>query len=408
MQISRTETAITRFGPCEGGGVYVVFGLMLMGFFGGMGLAIDYAIWADRKLELQVMADKAALEGALELTRGDAESADAKARAFIAEHGGTKGEIKISIDQTARTLGIALLEQGPRYFSVFHMFQDPDIAVSAQAAAGQGKGRLCALAVDPVGNPGIHMNGDGILSGADCIVWTNSQTGNAIKMEKSVSAVMRRICAVGGASNSSKGFVKPKPERDCPFQPDPYQDFSIPVPAGCNYTKFSSTAPVVYLTPGTYCDGITITSDKVVAAPGIYHIKGGIIAISGTSDVKFDGSTIYLSGSKVGITLKGDSNLRIVAPTEGPLANMAVVMDPNATASKESLFAGSSQIYISGVLHLPQAKIKISGDSVGVAELDNAMLIGNTIEFGGGAKWSWSAVERLPETDGGVKVTLTK
>jgi hypothetical protein len=189
---------------------------------------------------------------------------------------------------------------------------------------------------------------------------------------------------------------------------DPFDGFELTVPAGCDHKAFNSKDPVVNLTPGTYCDGITISSDKVTAAPGVYHIKDGVIAISGTSEVMFEGATIYLSGSKVGITLKGDSSLRVVAPDSGSTAGIAIAMDPDATAAKESLFAGSSQIYISGTLHLPQEKIKIAGDSVGVAELENALLIGKEIEFGGGAQWTWKAVEQLPEVDDGVRLRLIK
>lgn len=403
-----SSDSISQLRACTAGGVHVIFALAFFGLCGCIGLAVDHSIWVNRRLEMQATADKAALAGALELTKGTIESAEAKAVQFIEANGGTTGTTKVTVDPKARSVGLHLAQTGQRYFSIFHLASDPEISVDAVATALEGKGRLCALAMDRNGNPGIHMNGDGVLTGPDCIAWTNSQTGNAIKIEKSASADMKRICAVGGASNSSRGIVSPAPESDCEIQPDPFADYSIDVPAGCTYTNFNSNDPVVYLTPGTYCGGVTIASDKVIAAPGLYHLKDGIIEISGTSEVSFENSTIYMSGTKVGITLKGDSSLRITAPESGPTEGMAIAMDPSATPAKESLFAGSSKIYISGTLHMPQSKIKISGDSIGVAELENALLIGRTIEFGGGAKWKWMAVEKLPEVDGGVKLTLTK
>ena len=108
----------------------------------------------------------------------------------------------------------------------------------------------------------------------------------------------------------------------------------------------------------------------------------------------------------MGLTLKGDSSLRISAPRGGSTTEIAVAMAPDAKPAKESLFAGSSNIYISGAIYMPQAKIKISGDSVGVADLENALLIGSKIEFGGGARWTWTAVERLPEVDDSFKLRL--
>ncbi len=37
--------------------------------------------------------------------------------------------------------------------------------------------------------------------------------------------------------------------------------------------------------------------------------------------------------------------------------------------------------------NLVSQKLVINGDSVGVAELDNAMIIASEIDFGGGAEW---------------------
>lgn len=399
---------LRHFLECVRGSIHLMTAVWLVILFGCMGTAIDYGIWVDRRFELQAMADKAALTGALALAEIGEDSATERALLSIAEHGGTANKPDIEVLPAEGKVRVRLTEHGPRYFSGFYLDRDPTIGVVAEATASKGKGRMCALALDELGNPGIHMNGDGVLTGPECIMWTNSRTGNALKLEKNVSAVMKRICAAGGASNSSKGIVSPQPERGCDIQPDPFESFTMMVPAGCDYTKFSSNEPIVTLVPGTYCDGITISSDKVIAQPGVYHVKDGIIAISGTSDVVFENATVYLSGEKVGITIKGDSSLRIVAPTSGPTADIAMAMDPSATPAKESSFAGSSRIYISGTLHLPKEKIKISGDSVGVAELDNAMLIGSKIEFGGGAAWTWKAVDRLPEAEGDYDLSLTK
>lgn len=393
---------------CEAGGVTIIFAFVVVGLIGFVGLAVDYGMWVNRRIEMQANADRAVLAGARELLEGSAERAAETANRYLDEHGGAAGPVDISVDPALGKVSMRLESTGDRFFSVFHLGRDPPISVIAEAVTQRKSGRLCALALDRTGNPGIHMNGDGILTAPDCIVWTNSQTGNAIKAEKSVSASTKRLCAVGGASNSSKGTVTPSPEKGCEEQPDPLEGFSLVVPPGCNFTKFSSNDPVVHLTPGTYCDGITISSDRVIAAPGTYFIKDGIMAISGTSDVVFEESTIYMSGDKVGITIKGDSVLRITAPTSGFSAEIAIAMDPLATAAKESSFAGSSRIYISGALHLPQEKIKISGDSVGIAELENALIIGSQIEFGGGARWTWKAVEKLPLVDDRPDVVLWK
>ena len=300
---NRPQIAPTGFRGSENGAVSVLLAICLVIVIGIGGLAVDYGMWIDRRNELQANVDKAALEGALELVSGTPESAEAKARLFIAEHGGNAAQADVSVNAHAGTVRVKLRDMGRRYLSVFHLDRDVEIPVTATAAAEPKKGKLCALALDETGNPGIHLNGEGVLTGPECIVWSNSHTGNAFKADRSVTALLKRSCAVGIASNSSRGIVSPPPQGNCRAQPDPMQGFRLTVPEGCDHRNFSSSQPVVHLRPGTYCGGMKITSDTIIAAPGIYHIKSGIIEISGTSRVSFDDATIYMSGDKVGIPI---------------------------------------------------------------------------------------------------------
>jgi Flp pilus assembly protein TadG len=400
---------VRAFEADHSGTIAVIAAIVMAFTLGIIGLAIDFGNWHSRRTRLQAMADKAATAAAASLIEQSPASALATVDNYMFANGRAKGTYETKIEPSSNTVTVDIIEQGSRFFSVLFMDRDPNLVVSSSAVASRNaKSRLCVLAMDENIKTGVHMYGEGNLDAPNCIVWSNSKMKEAIKIEKSVNVRTARICAPGGALNTSSGVVEPAPTAGCPIQLNPYDGFSLPVPATCDFNKFTSNAPVVRLTPGTYCNGLTISSDIVIAAPGIYFIKDGDVFISGTSEVTFENATIYLSGKAVGLTVKGDSKLRMTAPADGPTKGFALVMDPGATPSKSSSFAGSSEIYFSGIMNTPRHKISISGNSSGVAELSNAMLVASELEFSGAAQWRWTAVEKLPPGQGETATALTK
>ena len=145
------------------------------------------------------------------------------------------------------------------------------------------------------------------------------------------------------------------------------------------------------------------------AAPGIYYVKDGDVVISGTSNVIFDQATLYLSGTNLCLSVEGNSRLVIAAPQSGPTADVAVAMDPARGAGKQTFFRGRlAGLHCQARFMSPKQKLVISGDSVGVAELENAMLIAAQIDFGGGAQWKWTNTDRLPYIRNDVSVQLIR
>ena len=173
-----------------------------------------------------------------------------------------------------KTVRVSLRETASRYLSIFDLTHDPVIAVWSTAVYEPDIKKLCVLALNPTGNPGFVMRGDGNLTGTSCAAWSNANTSKSLRIEKTINVSLGKMCGVGTVFNASHGVVTPEPKGDCEAQLDPLDSFSLPVPAGCDHNNFSSNDPVVYLNPGTYCNGITIVSDKVIAAPGILLHQG--------------------------------------------------------------------------------------------------------------------------------------
>ena len=391
----------------ERGSVSIMTAIVLVAVLSIMGLAIDTELWSKRKAELQELADAASVAGAKALGDAGPEEVIELTKALLLQKGAAPNAFEITINEAEKSVRVTAKAAGKQYLSIFMLPNAPDLPVMSVAVYDRSS-KLCVLAMDPSANPGIVLRGNGELTGPDCAAWSNSGSPKSISVEKAINVKLRKMCAVGEAQNHSSGIVSPAPSGACNPQPDPLAGFSLQVPAGCDHTNFTSQQPVVNLSPGPYCGGVTIVSDTVIAAPGIYFIKDGDVNISGTSEVRFESATIYLSGKDLGLTVKGDSNLRISAPEDGPTKDIAVAMDPSGVPAKQSSFGGSSQIYISGAMHVPQQKLVITGDTIGTAELDNAMLIAKQIDFGGGSEWKWVATDKLPNPQSGVSVRLVK
>lgn len=389
------------------GSVTLLNAALLLILISMMGLAIDVGMWNTRRDEMQSLADSAAMAGARAMSLDGEYGAVLAARNHLLQKGADPSLFEIKADIAGSEVTVASVDRTQqRYLSIFMLQAAPELSVSAVAKFTRHQ-KLCVLATDPNANPGIVLRGDGELTGSSCVTWSNSLGKKSLSVEKAITVTLAKMCAAGAAFNTSKGTVTPWPTENCDMKPDPLEGFFLQVPTGCDHVKYESQEPFVQLYPGTYCGGITVVSDNVVAAPGIYYIKDGDVDISGTSEVRFEQATIYLSGKDLGLSVKGDSRLTISAPLQGDTKDIAVAMDPAGVPAKQTFFGGSSRIYISGAVHVPQQKLVISGDSVGVAELDNAMLIAKQVDFGGGSEWKWVATDRLPDADG-VEVRLVR
>ena len=376
----------------ESGNIAIVVALCLTALIGIGGLAIDYSTWVNKKVHLQAIADGAVLAGAQAIAAGTPDQVLDTTNKYLASQNLDGVTPQVSTDLAARRVRVSLSGFGKALLSSVLGQGDKIISVTAESEASESASHgLCVLALDQDANPGILIGGSGTLNAPNCIIWSNSKANQSIQVQGNVSVQAAALCGVGGVSNKSNGPVSPYPIGGCAPQVDPYAAFSLPIPSGCDFTNFSANAASVTINPGTYCGGISITGDTIVANPGIYYIKDGLVRINGNSDVTMSGATIYLSGMNSGITVAGNALLDISAPVTGPSANFAIAMDPNAQPAGWSNFTGSTEITIVGVIHLPQQKIWMTGNSSGAADLSDAVMVGKEVEFFGSATWSWIA-----------------
>jgi hypothetical protein len=393
--------SLQMFARCQRGATGTILACMIS-TLAISAASLDVIVWMSRRAKMQEIADKAALSAAQILARSGRQAAMESANNILLANDDrspwrTKGlKAHLTIDEVANKIAIRLEQEAPIYFARAFTSKPTPIAVSAEAIANVSQGRECVIALDPQAATGFLFDGDGLIYGPDCIMRTASTGTNSVTIKKKIDVTTRLICGVGGVSNNSTGMVSPAPTANCPPPTNPYAALRLQIPAGCDHTKLAKSEDTVILKPGTYCGDLSIDGRVVIAEPGVYFIKDGMIKIKGTSSVSFSNSTIYLSGKNAGISLDGESELTIVAPTMGATKDIAVAMDPDAINAKASEFKGNSKVLISGIVHLPSQRIAIGGDSMGTVHLENAMLIAGDVTFGGSANWRWTAVDKLP------------
>ena len=129
------------------------------------------------------------------------------------------------------------------------------------------------------------------------------------------------ICSAGGASVSGTATVDPAPVTDCPAAADPLASRQGPGVGACDHFDFVLVNKTVTIEPGVYCGGLSIQgSSNVTFNPGVYVIKDGRLALTGTSTMTGNGVGFYITGDALATVLTLQTHVSLSAPVSGPLA----------------------------------------------------------------------------------------
>jgi len=121
----------------------------------------------------------------------------------------------------------------------------------------------------------------------------------------------------------------------------------------------NSWQPSWTLSPGVYCNGLSISNGATAAMnPGVYFIDRGTFAVGGGAHVTGTGVTIVLSSSTGGnyanAVIDNGTTVTLSAPTTGATAGMVFYGDRRASvAGTSSTFAGGTAINFTGAIYLP-------------------------------------------------------
>jgi hypothetical protein len=306
---------------------------------------------------------------------GESIAKDAGPRNFS---GGTQGHHHVNI------YGYLFALNNSKTVTGVTLPNDNNIGVLALTLVPQA----CIYALNQSAANAMTFNGPFDVN-ADCGVVVNSSSASALNLTGTGKLSAEDIRVVGGIVRSPGVTISPAPSVGTLVQPDPFR-FLNPPPAttSCDHTNFMVHGEEATLSPGTYCNGITVMSGKEGAQvnfrPGTYVLMGGGLNVKGPATLVGNGVTFFLTQG-LGFAY-GPASIdklvvsRLKSPTNGPMEGILFFQDPAVGAGPGSAVSGSSASQIEGVLYFPTTSLSFSVPGPGG---DFLVLVANTVTLSG-------------------------
>jgi hypothetical protein len=360
-----------------------------------MGLAIDAGYLEMVKTRMQTAADAAALGGAQEIKANGSANVVSAAQNDSALNGFTNGQNSVSVtvnnppasgNYTTDSSAVeAIISQSVSpYF--MELIGAGAVTVNARSVAHQGaNGGGCLFTLDPSAASAFSLN-NGVQMVSKCGIQVNSSSSTAMTVTGGTSLTAPSIGVVGGYSLNGGSSISPLPTTHVPVVSDPLAGLAAPSVGACNYTNTNITSGTKTLSPGVYCNGISISNGThVTFNSGTYILEGGGLTVAGGSTVTGSSVMFYnTAGSGYtygGVNLNNGCTVTFSAPTTGSLAGILFFQDRSIVSGAATAFTGGASAALAGTLYFPTTTVTYSGGSTTAYTI----LISKQVTFSGGA-----------------------
>ena len=246
----------------------------------------------------------------------------------------------------------------------------------------------CIVALNASANNALSVSGNVVVGAPNCGVVLNSSSTTALKISGSVNLTAKYINVTGGYSPAGAVSVSPAPVIHTPVLPTPLTFIHAPTSTHCDYTNFSASSGTPTLSPGTYCNGITIKGNTTATfSPGPYILMGGGLKVSGSATLNGTGVTFFLTQGLTytygPLSISGTTVLNLKAPESGPFYGILFHQDPSIAANQAgSTLTGSVSLTGEGVFYFPTTNLAWSGSASG-NQSRYLILIADTVTLNG-------------------------
>jgi hypothetical protein len=371
-----------------------------------MALGIDVSYWEVKRIQLQRIADVAALAGSVRYSQTNNATSAVRSAASVAELNGVPAGTRTiggstvltdkygdwvtsySLNATAATLTATIQTSVPVWFAGLYIGATKKTisttAVAQTSTSIGGQPCIVALKGDTTGvvtyvdltfsghtsvssttcgirsDGGININGNSSLAVPTVIV------SGSISGKQSITCTQSTSCTQSGA----------------PQIPDPLSsaygnELSIPpdTPAG-SYTGTTYS-------PGLYSSDLSFNSNSTYTLnPGVYYVNGSI-SINGGATVSGSGVTLI---STDGISMSGNSDVTLTAPSTGPTAGLVF---GTSTTSGTVAISGDSSNVLNGAVYAPNANVSLTGNSSTATSPTSCFeIVGATLSFSGNSAFT--------------------
>jgi hypothetical protein len=217
-------------------------------------------------------------------------------------------------------------------------------------------------------NYGIKVDNQGSIVASGCPVFSDSPANPSIYLNSGTISGTA-IGAVGTISQSNSGSNSMTPSTGQSNQAatlDPDRNMTPPSPGSCVAQQPYTTYGNWHLSPGTYCNGLTIggNGSTDIFDPGVYIVTNGNLTFTNANITQAANVTFVLEGSTPGnlVWTNNSSSVAITAPTTGTTAGITFWLVCNSNGQTISIQGGGT-LQVSGTIYAPCASADIGNNS---------------------------------------------
>jgi hypothetical protein len=230
-------------------------------------------------------------------------------------------------------------------------------------AVSQTAANACILALNKTASQAIQVQGNTQVTLQGCDVMSDSIAQDAINVWGSAQLSADCAMASGGVTNHGGMTLTgcSSAITNAPRVGDPFANLATPAQGTNRNIPNGNGNNGITLQPGSYSSGMNL-SGTVTLQPGTYYVSGGDFRVNANATVSGSGVTIFLaSGSHV--TMNGNSNVVMSAPTSGTYSGILFFGDRNGTGS--NTFNGDNNSHLTGDLYFPTQAVSYLGNYSG-------------------------------------------
>lgn len=372
LRLPKLKQNIYRdFVNCRRGNFAISFAILIPVVMGLTGAVVDFAVFQRQQANMQSAADAAALSAAKEMTidTWSPTVATAVAKSYVDGNLGgidptssAQYSVSTAVDKTTGKVKVNVDMDQYQYFLLGYFLKSPQIHVSATANAA-GEAPVCVVGLDSSAASTIAIDNVATVVAPGCVSYSNSIDSKGIYVRSGAVLQTAATCSVGGYKGGSGSFL-PVPTTDCPSLGDPLIDRVQPVAGPCDFTSYSAPKnAATTLSPGVYCNGITIDNRAdVLLKPGVYIINGGTLLTKNNGTLKGTGVTLYFTGSDGHMAFDGSTTVSLSAPETGPTAGLLMMQD-RAMGLQDFELSSKSAAELLGTIYLPNGRFVVRANN---------------------------------------------
>lgn len=357
---------------------------------GFVGLGTDASLWMSHKLQLQNAADSSVISASWEyayeapdqrdtIDMGNESDSNAP---YIALREAIKNGFEmdgnaqfvfetIGTDSNGTTLQVTLSQDADMFFSKVIFKDGIRISADARALVETVDGNFCILALEEIDASALTVQGAVNINAPGCGLAINSSDIEALTLKGNVEVTVDTVRITGDydINGGSVDFYYNELQTGKRALADPYADLEIPDYGSCDHNSLNVNSSTT-LSPGVYCDGLSISgTNDIVLEPGTYIFDGGTFKVTGGGTLTGIGVTLIFTSSDddyAQMDISGSRDVKLSAPLAGEeYAGIVFFQDRNAPQDDQhqNKLVGTSSIEFNGVAYFPSQGLWLGGNN---------------------------------------------